>query len=557
MTLFRPAVPRHIHLLPHGGHRRALPTLLAMAAAAGIGNFPMTALPVALPELHDQLDASIDELQWAITGYTLAASAFLIAAGRIADIFGRRRILLAGTGLFVVGSVLAALAPTALVVIAGTVVAGLGFAAMLPSSLSIVVNAYPPERRGMPIGVWGAATVLFQGVGPLIGGALTGELSWRGIFWFDAAIATAVAATVLWATAESRDPNAERRIDTVGLSLVVGALLTLSLAVTEAPSWGLEAPQTLILLSAAVAFGILFIWVERGSPAPLVNLAFFRQRNFTGATAILFVVNLALIVAMFFLPLLLEELHRYSPTETGILLLPLIGSMVVTLPLGGPVAERVGPLPPLVLGLATLAIGLLLLAGVDRGSTYADLWPPMVLVGAGTGFGMTPMNVAAMNAIPTRESGAAGGVFTTLSGIGVGFGVAISGAIFNARQLSETQDLAAAGGVALSKQKATELDGLLAGAPGAERTLSSFADSAQGTVREAVTDAFALGLGSAFRFGALVAVGGLLLALLLIRDRPPADEVAAERNNGSSQAGRARTRSTAEGQGPLEWRPGP
>jgi len=128
----------------------------------------------------------------------------------------------------------------------------------------------------------------------------------------------------------------------------------------------------------------------------------------------------------------------------------------------------------------------------------------------------------------TRESGAAGGVFTTLSGIGIGFGVAISGAIFNSRQLSGTQDPAASGGVELSKQKATDLDGLLTGAPSAERTLSSFADSAQKTVREAVTDAFALGLGSAFRLGAFVALGGLVLALLLIRNRPPADEVAAQ-----------------------------
>jgi EmrB/QacA subfamily drug resistance transporter len=533
MTLFRSAIPRDIHLLPHGVHPRVLPTLLAMAAAAGICNFPTAALPVALPELHDQLDASIDELQWAITGYTLAASAFLIAAGRIADIFGRRRILLAGTGLFVIGSVLAALAPTALVVIAGMVIAGLGFAAIIPSSLSIVVNAYPPERRGVPIGVWGAATVLFQGVGPLIGGALTGAVGWRGIFWFDAVIAAAVAVTVLWATAESRDPAAERRIDTVGLALAAAALFTLSLAVTEAPSWGVDAPQTLILLGASVVFGILFVWVERRSPAPLVNFAFFRQRNFTGATAVLFVVNFALIVAMFFLPLMLEELLDYSPTETGALLLPLIGSMVITLPLGGPIGERIGPLPPLALGLATLAVGLLLLSGVDRGSTYADLWPPMLLVGAGTGLAMTPMNVAAMNAIRTRESGAAGGVFTTLSGIGIGFGVAISGAIFNARQLSETQDLAATGGVELSKQKATELDGLLAGAPGAERTLSSFSNSAQSTVQDAVTDAFALALASAFRVGAVVAIGGLLLALLLIRSRPPADVVAAEREGGT------------------------
>lgn len=506
-----------------------MPTLLAMAAAAGIGNFAMAALPVALPQLHDQLDSSIGELQWAITGYALAASAFMIAAGRLADIFGRRRILVAGTAVFATGSVLAALAPTALVVIAGSVIAGLGFAAMLPSSLAIVVNAYPPRRRGVPIGVWGAATVLFQGLAPLVGGALTGAVSWRAIFWSEAAIAAAVAVTALWAAEESRDPDAERRIDAVGLAFAAAALLTMSLAVTEAPTWGLAAPQTLILLGAALVLGILFVRVERRSPAPLVNPAFFRQRNFTGATSILFVVNCAVIVAMFFLPLMLEELLGYSPAQAGVLLLPLIGAMVVTLPLGGPIASRLGPLLPLAAGMSALAAGLFLLSGVGPDSTYADLWSAMVLAGAVTGLAMTPMNVAAMNAVPTRQSGAAGGVFATLSGVGIGFGVAISGAIYSARQISETQDLAAAAGVELSKQQAIDLDGLLTGAPGAERVLSSFADGADGAIRDAVTEAFTLGLASAFRFGAVVALGGLLLALLLIRDRPAADEAVTPR----------------------------
>jgi hypothetical protein len=147
----------------------------------------------------------------------------------------------------------------------------------------------------------------------------------------------------------------------------------------------------------------------------------------------------------------------------------------------------------------------------------------MVLAGAGTGLALTPMNVAAMNAIHARESGAAGGVYTTLSGIGIGFGVAISGAVFNAKQLSATQSLAAAHGVHLSKDKATNLDGLLAGASQAQHTLSTFSKSAQGTVHLVVENAFADGLSSAFVVGAAVALGGLALALVLIRNRPPAD----------------------------------
>jgi EmrB/QacA subfamily drug resistance transporter len=524
MALIRHAIPRDLHLIPQVRHPRTLPTVLAMALAAGIGNFPPSAFAVALPTLHDQLNASLAELQWAITAYTLATSAFLIAAGRLADAFGRRLLLLGGTGLFVAGSALAALASAALGVIAGMVIAGLGFAAMLPASLSIVVNAYPPEKRGLPIGIWGAATVLFQGIAPLIGGALTGELSWRWIFWFQAAIAAVGMAIVLWATAESRNPEAERRIDVTGLALVAGALLTLSLAVIQAPTWGLTAPQTLILLAAALLLGGLFVVVEHRVRVPLVNFGFFRQANFTGATIVLFVGNFALIVGLFFLPLLLQEQLGYSATATGALVLPLIGAMVVMIPLGGPIAERIGPLVPIAAGLSLGAVGFFLLSGVDRQTAYGDLWLPMVLVGGGNGLALTPMNVAAMNAIHARESGAAGGVFNTLSGVGIGFGVAITGAVFNAKQWSATQNLAGDRGIHLSKDKAIDLDGLLAGASGAQHTLSTFPKDAQRTIDQVVHEAFVQALDRAFLVGGLVALGGLALALALIRRRPPADE---------------------------------
>jgi EmrB/QacA subfamily drug resistance transporter len=523
MPLVRNAIPRNLRSAPHVRHPRTLPTLIAMALAAGIGNYPTSALPVALPVLHDQLNASVSELQWAITAYTLAMSAFVIAAGRLADIYGRKRLLLAGSALFVAGSTLAAVAPTARAVIAGMAIAGLGFAAMLPASLSIVVSSYSPEKRGLPIGIWGGATVLFQGLAPLIAGVLTGELSWHWIFWFQAVIAVVVVVIVLWATAESRNPEAERRIDTAGVALIAATLMCLSLAVIQAPTWGLAAPQTLVLLGAAVALGALFVVNERRVSAPLVNFDFFRQKNFTGATIVLFVVNFALIVALFLLPLLLEELLGYSTTKTGLLMMPLIGATVVMLPIGGPIAERIGPLAPIVVGLIAMAGGLFLLGGVDRTSAYGDLWPAMILTGAGTGLALTPMNVAAMNAIHARESGAAGGVFTTLSGIGIGFGVAVAGAVFNAKQLSATQSLAADHGINLSKAKATNLDGLLAGASQAQHTLSTFSKSAQSTVHLVVKNALADGLSSAFVVGGSVALGGLVLAVILIRNRPPAD----------------------------------
>jgi EmrB/QacA subfamily drug resistance transporter len=399
---------------------------------------------------------------------------------------------------------------------------------MLPASLAIVVNAYPPERRGLPIGIWGAATVLFQAVAPLLGGALTGELDWPWIFAFGAAVGVLILLLILWAVPESKNSEAERRIDATGLGLLGGALVTLSLGVIQAPSWGWGSPQTVVLLAAAIVLFALFVAVERRAQAPLVNLAFFRQRNFTGATIVLFVLNFALIVALFFIPLLLQELLGYSATEAGALLLPLMGAMVVMLPLGGPISERVGPLAPILIGLSVTAIGFLLLSDLDRQTDYSSLWLPVALVGGGTGLSMTPMNVSAMNAVHSRESGSAGGVFMTLSGIGIGFGVAITGSIFNSRQLSETQSIAAERGIDLSEAKAENLDGLLSGASDAQRTLDEFSKGDQGTLEAVVREAFVLALGSAFRVGALVTIVGAVLATILIRRRPPADEVDAE-----------------------------
>lgn len=368
--------------------------------------------------------------------------------------------------------------------------------------------------------------MLFQGLAPAVGGALTGELSWRWIFWAQAIVAAAVPLIVLRATSESRDPDAERRVDALGIGLLAGALGAVSLAFIQAPAWGWTSPPTIALFVSAVVLGAGFVAAERRSPAPLVNLGLFRRRNFTGATVVLFVVNFALIVGLFFLPLLLQEQLEYSPTEAGVLLAPLVGAMLVTLPLGGPAAERVGPLPPIGLGLGAMTVGYVLMSMTDRSEGYVGLVLPMILVGAGAGLSLTPMNMAAMNAVHSREAGAAGGLFLTLSGIGIGLGVAISGAVFNSRQLSATEELATDAGVTLTGDEARALDGLLAGASDAQAALRALPAADRDAVEEAVRGAFDAALDSAFRVGVAVTLAGLALALVLLRRRPAVDEPA-------------------------------
>ncbi|MDX6582092.1 MAG: hypothetical protein QOI10_1276 [Solirubrobacterales bacterium] len=528
MPLIANTLHRAHHLdIPHSEGRHRGLVLATMALASALATFPTAAIVVALPEIHDQLNASTAELQWTVTGYTLAMSAFLIVAGRLADIYGRRAVLVAGSVLFAAGSLVGAIAPSGPILIAGLVIAGLGGAALIPSSLSLVLNAYRPSERGLPLGIWGGASALGQGFAPLIGGVLTGALGWEWIFWFQLAVAGVVALAALAFATESRDPQAERRIDVTGLTLAVGSLTTLTLATIQAPTWGLASAPTLVLLGIAIALGIAFVVVERRARNPLVDLGLFRHRNFSGAAIVLFIVNFALIAALFLMPLFLQEELGDSPTKSGLELMTLIIGMAVGSPIGGPLAQRFGPLPPLVAGGGMIAVALFLLAGVDPSTTYADLWWPFLILGLGTGLSLTPMNLAAMNSIPTRLSGQAGGVFTTLSGLGISFGVAICGAVFNSKQISETVAIAGQKGVRLSDAQAEDLDGLLAGASDAMTALAKYSAAAQKAIGDAVHDAFAIAVGTGLRLGAFLAIAGVVVALLLIRREVPADEIEA------------------------------
>ncbi len=278
-------------------------------------------------------------------------SAFLIAAGRLADVFGRKRFLLLGTALFAAGSILAAAAPGIEVLIAGIALAGSGGALIMPSSMSVLTNVFTGERRGTAIGMWGAATELVSGIGVLIGGVLTGELDWRWIFIVCAAIAGGVALCAWRGAPESSDPKASRQVDLLGVGLSVTALTSLTLALIQGATWGWGSPAIITLLVLAVVLAAGFVVVERRAPQPIIDFDFFRQRNFAGSTIVIFALDFSFGALLFFLPLYFQEILGYSPTEVGVLLLPLTGLMVVGSPLGGRAAAAFGPRPPIAIGL--------------------------------------------------------------------------------------------------------------------------------------------------------------------------------------------------------------
>jgi EmrB/QacA subfamily drug resistance transporter len=498
-------------------------TLAAMVTAAGIVQLPTAAIVVAIPTIHADLDASLAELTWTVTAFYIPFAAFLIAAGRIADIFGRKRMLFTGAGLFAAGSALAAAAPDAQVLIAGVAVSGVGGALLMPSSMSLLTNVFTGARRGFAIGMWGAATELVSGIGVLVGGVLTGALSWRWIFVVNIAFALLIVVLAWRNTPESRDPNAPRRVDVPGVILTASGLTMITLALIQGATWGWGSPAIILLLIGGLAAFAFFAVVERRTENPLIDFDFFKRRNFTGATTTIFVIDFSFGALLFFLPAYFQEVLGYTPTETGALLLPLTGTMVVASPLGGRFASRTGPRPPIVIGLTMMFAAISWISTLDLSTTYADLWAPTAIMGFGIGLALTPMNLAAMNAVSRHHAGAASGILVTLSGLGATLGVAVTGAIFSQLQEERTVELVGDAGVTVSDAQAQELEGVLAGTAGAQHELDKLAGADVSQVEHAVREAFVSALGTSLRISAALVALGILLAVVLLRRSEPAD----------------------------------
>ncbi len=494
--------------------------LAAMALASGITSVPNAAIVLALPTIHRQFNASLTELEWTVTGYLLAYSALMIAAGRLADVFGRVRLLKIGTLIYMAGSIPAALAGNPTILILGLVVTGAGGAVLTPASLAIVTNHFRGPSRGMAVGVWGGASALFSGLAPAIGGLLTQEASWRWILWFNVVIGALILLGIHRA-GESYDEEAERHVDVTGVALSFAGLAALILALNEAPTpWAFGSAKFILVVVASLVLLTGFVLLERRLRDPLIDLTLFLRRNVTGANVVLFVLNFALGAVLFFLPLFLEEQLTYGALKAGLLLLPLSATLMVAMPLGGRFFERFGPVPPIVAGGALSGISMLLLARTSTTSGYGEVWPALALLGLGIGTALTPLNLAALNATAIRNHGTIAGVLAMVAGLGGMFGVALTGALFEQLQTRDTVNAAAAHGLQITNASARTLDGLMSGTPDATTALARYPVEHQAQLKAAVHQGFVTAFGGAMELSFGLVVLGIVLTFLLIRRQP-------------------------------------
>src|SRR4051794_22612075 len=239
-----------------------------------------TVTNVALPSIQKDFNASLSALEWTINAYTLTFAVLLVTGGRLGDIFGRRKVFLIGVGVFAAASATIGFAPSEGWLVASRAVQGVGAALMMPGTLSIITQTFPPEERGKAIGTWAGVSAIALAVGPLVGGWLTEDVSWRAIFFLNVPVAVVAVAVTLFATQESRDETASRRVDLPGIATLTLGLTALVLALVEGNSWGWGSAGIVTLLVASIASLAAFVAIERRTPVPIVDFRFFASRSF-------------------------------------------------------------------------------------------------------------------------------------------------------------------------------------------------------------------------------------------------------------------------------------
>jgi EmrB/QacA subfamily drug resistance transporter len=369
-----------------------------------------------------------------VSAYALTFASLMLACGMIGDELGRKIVMLVGAGVFCGGALMCALAPNANVLIAGRAVMGLGAAASEPGTLSMLRHVYTERRaRDRAVGVWAAVSGLALAVGPVVGGALVSWFGWRGIFWFSLIFGLAALVVAGIVLPESADPNAHR-VDTAGTLLGAGALAALIFAVIHGESAGFADPSVIALFCVGAAGGAAFFWWEHRTPYPLLDLRFLRVPRFVTANLAAFCTYFATFAIFFFTALYLQEVVGDSGFKIALVFLPMTVLMIATSLLAGGWITAVGPRWSIFTGCVLFAAGLLL-ANLSL-SPHPDYWAlvsALALTGIGIGATVVPITSSALNAVPPERSGMAASATNTSREIGAVTGVAVLGALVNAR----------------------------------------------------------------------------------------------------------------------------
>jgi EmrB/QacA subfamily drug resistance transporter len=379
--------------------------LLAAVLGSGIAFLDGTVVNAALPAIARDLHADLAALQWTLTAYLLTLGSLLVVGGSLGDLFGRRRVFVAGLVGFSVASLGCAIAQTSVELIVARCVQGAAAAALVPGSLALISASFRPEDRGRAIGAWSGLAGISTAIGPFLGGWLIDSVSWRLVFLINLPLAAVAVAVAVRHVPESRDEDAVRHVDIRGGVTLSAGLAGIVYALIQGPA-GASAGTVGVAVVIGVAGLVGFLVVERTSSHPMVPLELFASRQFSGANLVTVAVYAALGVATFVVVVHLQTDLGYSALESGAALLPLTAMMLLLSARVGALAQRIGPRWPMTVGPVVVGAGLLLLAQVKPGSTYlTGVFPGALVLGLGLSITVAPLTAAVLAAIDEHHAG--------------------------------------------------------------------------------------------------------------------------------------------------------
>jgi EmrB/QacA subfamily drug resistance transporter len=388
-----------------------------------------TIVNVALPSIQSDLHIGISELEWVVNGYALTFAVLMLTGGKLADLLGRRLVFVIGLAIFTGASLACGLATSPGFLIGARVVQGVGAALMNPSTLSIITATFPPRQRGMAIGIWAGVSALALAIGPLVGGLITQQVSWSWIFFINVPVGIVAIVVARLVIPESRDTSAEQRLDLPGLLTSAIGLFALTYALIEANTYGWTSARILGLFAIAAVGLIAFVLLELHQRVPMLDLSLFRNATFAGANLVMLLVALAMFGVFFYVSLYMQNVLRYSPTQAGATFLPMTLCIVFLAPIAGRITDRVGARWLIAGGMALVAGSLVIFAQLDQQSTFWDIFPGLVIGGAGMAMSMAPTTATAMAAVEVDKAGVGSAVLNSMRQVGGSLGIAVMGAI--------------------------------------------------------------------------------------------------------------------------------
>src|SRR5437899_7529864 len=387
----------------------------------------------ALPAIQRDLHASLSTLEWTVNAFTLAFAAGIIRAAAIGDRVGRRRVFALGLGLFTIASAACALAPTAGLLVAARALQGLGAAMVMPLSLTILASAFPAERRGAIIGIWGGIGGLAVASGPLVGGAVTQGLDWHWIFWVNVPIGVVATVLARLRLAESRGPAT--RLDLPATALVSSGAVAIVWGLIRSGDVGWGSAQVIASLIGGVILVAAFLAWEWRATDPMLPLRLFGSRAFAAANLTGFLMAGSIFSAAFLMSQYFQFALGYSPLATGLRLLPWTATPLLIAPLAGLLSDRIGARPVLVVGMLLQGVGLAwiaLSAATGATASYAGFVVPLIVAGVGISMALPIAATAVVSAVSPHDMGKASGVNSTLQRFGGAFAIALAAAVFTA-----------------------------------------------------------------------------------------------------------------------------